>query len=37
VWELAVGSGYASLALRADWQSHARRAHAVAAIRLEFA
>jgi xylan 1,4-beta-xylosidase len=27
-WEFAVGGGHAPLALRADWQSHARRAHA---------
>ena len=33
VWEFAVGGGHAPLALRADWQSHARRAHAELGFR----
>lgn len=33
VWEYAVGGGHAPLALRADWQSHARRAHAELGFR----
>ncbi|CAN5893392.1 hypothetical protein BH20GEM1_BH20GEM1_13880 [soil metagenome] len=33
VWEHAVGSGHAPLALRADWQAHVRRAHAELGFR----